>query len=396
MTIVECVLLSLAAFSAVTLWIAYASVASRLLFRTAAATREGEPVSILKPLKGVDEGLLENLRAIAQQDHQDFEIIFGCEDPNDPALEVARAVAREFPQRRIVVASGAAEDGLNPKVRLLRRLIESARHEWILISDSNVRPPADYLRGMQQRQQQTGAHLVHSMLCGVGGKSLGGRLEELQLNGWVAASVCMIDLFGRPCVIGKSMLMTQTALGEVGGLVAVKDILAEDYVLGTRLIDSGHRVALSPQPLPVVTGRSGVQHFFNRHVRWGQMRRRISPFFFCAELMANPTPFLLLLLVSSDGSLRALAGCLVLLKWLVDAVVYRLLSPQPRLRTLLLMPFKDAMVLTMWLVSALRTTVIWRGHRMLVGPGSRLLPLPENARGRSSRLSWLRRVLLRV
>lgn len=380
MTQLSALLFFLSLASLTILWTAYASVLLRL---ARPSRRDGEalfPVSVLKPLKGVDEGLVENLRAIAAQNHPDFEIIFGTEDPDDPALDVARAVASEFPERSIRVVSGSGGPGLNPKVRLLRHLIQFARHEWILISDSNVRPDSDYLRAMQERQLETGADLVHSILSGVDGRSFGGRLEELQLNGWVAASICMIDLFRRPCVIGKSMLLRRAALANVGGFEDVSDILAEDYVLGHKLNRAGSVVALSSHPLPVVTGKASLEHFFNRHVRWGQMRRRISPFFFCAELSANPTPFLLLLAWVGGGPLREFAVLAQLLKWTMDAFVYLRLARKPQGLTLALMPLKDLMVLVMWFVSALRKTVIWRGHRMLVGPGSRLMPLSDDHR----------------
>ena len=238
MTYLQTAFFVLALVSLSILWVAYGSVLVRLLRRPQKAEHL-YGVTILKPLKGVDEGLEENLRAILRQDHPDFEVIFGCEDPNDPALSVARKVARECPGRRILVVSGGGGQGMNPKVRLLRYLVQFAAHEWVLISDSNVRPDPGYLRAMQERQIETGADLVHSILSGVGGESLGGRLEELQLNGWVAASICMIDLFGKPCVIGKSMLLRLSALGAVGGFEAVRDILAEDYILGVQLHKTG-------------------------------------------------------------------------------------------------------------------------------------------------------------
>ncbi len=392
MTYPQSVLFALSILSLTILWIAYGSILTRLARRPTRSAERLFPVTVLKPLKGVDEGLADNLRAIFSQQHPDFEVIVGCEDPHDPALSVARRVADEFPERRIVVASGGGGRGMNPKVRLLRRLMQFAQHDWILISDSNVRPDPDYLTAMQLRQLETGADLVHSILSGVDGRSLGGRLEELQLNGWVAASICMIDFAGRPCVIGKSMLLRRSALTKVGGFDEVQDVLAEDYILGHKLRQSGRVVALSSHRLPVVTGRAPLHHFFNRHVRWGQMRRRISPFFFVAELTANPTPFLLGLALVSDAHLRVWALAAQLVKWIVDALIYLRLARSPCFPTLALIPVKDLLVSVMWLVSALRRTVAWRGHRMLVGPGSRLMPLEDRQQPRHT-WSRLRRVI---
>ena len=257
-----CALVSLLVLS-----VGYLAIFWHLGHRPPAAAVFG--VSILKPLKGVDDGLLDNLRAIARQEHPNFEVIFGAEDPSDPALDVARQVVAEFPHLPLRIITGAFPTGLNPKVRTLRHLLPNARHEWILISDSNVRPDPHYLRAMCHKQQLHQADLVHSLLAGAHGRSLGGRLEELQLNGWVSASIALSDSLGHSCVIGKSMLMNRSALAQVGGLASVADILAEDYVLGAKLQRAGKTVVISPHLLSTVTGHGSLTQFFNRHVRWG-------------------------------------------------------------------------------------------------------------------------------
>lgn len=368
------VLAILAVGSAFILALGYASILVHL--RPSAQPCRSAPfgISVLKPLKGVDEGLLENLRAIAGQEHPNFEVLFGAEDPDDPALEVARQVVREFPHLPLRVVSGAVEPGLNPKVRVLRPLSALAQHEWLLISDSNVRPAAGYLQALVDQQNAHQADLVHSMLVGTFGRSVGGRLEELQLNGWVSASIALSDSCGQSCVIGKSMLLRRDALSSVGGLASVADILAEDYILGAKFQSAGKKVVLSPHLLPVVTGRGTCAQFFNRHVRWGQMRRRIAPGFYLAELSANPTPFFITLALLDDSNPSTWLTA-QLAKWICDAYVYARLSPSPSLPTLILMPVKDLLVLLMWLFGGLRRTINWRGQRLLVGKGSRLYPL---------------------
>lgn len=376
-------LLAIGVISLGVLLLAYQSVL--LLFvrkRPQAHTDVLAPISVLKPLSGVDPGLYENLCAIMQQDHPDFQVIFGAEDPFDPALEVARRVASEFPDRDIqIVAGGARLSGVNPKVRILRRMIEEARHHWVLISDSNVRPRPDYLQTMQTVQLQERADLVHTVLSGMPGESLGARLEELQLGGWVAAAICFAQRFGHPCVIGKSMLMRRSFLVNDGALSRMQDILAEDYTLGAELHRSGGKVALAPYRLPVVTGKGPLRGFLNRHIRWGQMRRRIAPLSFVAELMANPTPFLLGSLVFLEGRTWNFALGTLLLKWMVDLLAYTILAERASIKTAALLPLKDILVLVMWMVSAVKRTVRWRGHVMWVGPGSRLEPVGDEGGG---------------
>ncbi|HSC87287.1 MAG TPA: glycosyltransferase [Polyangiaceae bacterium] len=335
------------------------------------------PISILKPLKGLDDGLYENLAAIARQDYPAFEVLFCAEDADDPALAVAEQVQRDFPGVPIRVLSGALDDGLNPKVRILRRLLPACRHEWILISDSNVRPGPDYLRAQVGTQQATGAALVSTLLAGVGERSIGARLENLQMNGWVAASIAFCDAGEHACVIGKSMLMNQRALRDVGGLEGVKDILAEDYILGSRFGERGHVVALSSYVLEVVSGARDLGTFFNRHVRWGQMRRRIAPVFYLGETLVNPFPFFLALFCVGAPEFRWLAAVGMALRWSLDVRAYLALTPGGSKTSLALLPLKDALMPFVWAVGAVSTRVAWRGNRMRVGPGSRLSPLHQ-------------------
>ncbi|MCH2108599.1 MAG: glycosyltransferase [Polyangiaceae bacterium] len=354
---------------------AYMTVLWRKLTRSAFSSQTYPPLTILKPLKGADDGLRENLLAILQQDHPGYEVIFASADPEDPGLQVAKELAAFAKNCSVQYLTGDWGSGLNPKVRLLRRMVQAASHEWILISDSNVRPERNYLASMQIVQQRTGAELVHSLLSAAPGRTIGARLEELHLNSWVAASICLSQGLGHPCVIGKSMLMRRSTLQLAGGLASVQDILAEDYILGSRIRKLGHQVALCADPLTVTTGQCSLQHFLNRHVRWGQMRRRISPFFFLAELIANPTPFFLTALLLGSQDIQCLAASGLAVKWLADIGVYLFLGREPQVETLLLIPLKDLLVPLMWATSALRQTVNWRGNKMLIGPGSQLLPL---------------------
>lgn len=370
----------------------------------------GFGISVLKPVKGTDEGLLENLRAIARQNYPEFEMIVGAEDASDPALDVARRVQAEFPHVRIVVVVGAFPSGLNPKVRLLRQMLPVARHQWVLISDSNVRPDPEYMRAMAAQQVRHQADLVHSLLMGSGGTGLGGRLEELQLNGWVAASISLSDALGHSCAIGKSMLINQKALTAVGGFERVADVLAEDYTLGALLQETNHRVVVSPHLLLVITGRTSLRQFLNRHIRWAQMRRHIAPGFYVLELTGYPILFLSGLWLMqgvawmgppsiSGESGTALSQLLLvlasswlpwvlLLKWTVDAFVYMALAVRPSFGTLVLLPVKDALMPVVWLLGALRRTVNWRGQRLWVSAGSRLSLAPTSRKGGSEGGRW--------
>lgn len=338
-------------------------------------------VSILKPLKGADDQLYDNLIAFTALDYPLYEVLLGAEDPDDPALVVARRVQQEHPQRALRVLSGADWDALNPKVRVLSYLAPRAEHDWILVSDSNVRPAADYLRALIQCQRRSGASMVHSVLAGTGARRIGAVLENLHMNSWVVAAVCFADALAHPCVIGKSMLMRRSQLEALGGFGAVRDVLAEDYLLGRAFVAAGLRVVLSNHVLPTLSTDRSITSYLNRHVRWGQLRRRLSVAGFLGELLLNPTPWLLLLMGLGPPSTVMLAGLALAAKVTGDLLLHRLLVGQVLpLRHWPLILVKDLSTLVMWSVSALRTRVLWRGNEMRIGSGTRLSLGPSTKR----------------
>jgi ceramide glucosyltransferase len=355
-----------------------------LTFAVALATLRRKPrpqsgrragISVLKPLKGVEARLEENLIAVLTQDHPEFEVLFAAEDPLDPALTVARSVCARFPHVRTAVLVGQVREGLNPKVRLLRELEKSAQYPFLLISDSNVCPGPSYLRELQDRQTESGAALVHCLLGSTTPEGLADDLERLQLATWVVPTVSLTSLCRRPVVIGKSMLLAREALNRVGGFEAVRDVLAEDHILGELLTKGGETIALSPYLLPVSSVGRGFRGFWNRYVRWGQMQKTIAPIAFVMTLFVQPMPYLALAAWRGSSLQAGLAFGLIGLKASLDFYLLIRVGGRITPRILVAWLVKDILFVATWFASLLSRTVSWRGQRMLVGSGSRLSPL---------------------
>lgn len=370
----------------------------RAVLRGARATGPTPPVSVLKPLKGADAELYENLASLARQDYPSFEIVLGAEDSMDPALAVARRVKRNYPHVPITIVAGGRPIGHNPKVNNLAQLAGVARHDWMLVSDADVRADAGYLRALAAETRNPRVGLVSSIIASVGERTLGSTLDGLHMNGFVAAVVASADvLAGHPCVVGKSMLLRRSDLLRLGGFEVVKDVLAEDYVLGQLYRRAGFTVALSGHPVHAVSTERPFGSFFDRHVRWGQMRRQIAPWHHLGEPLLLPTPWLVgaaaVALASAHGRGRPVGVVLgvtllgILTRCVSDALQTKALRGTfPHLADVPLVPVKDLVAVLSWAVSGVRSTVQWRGSVMRIGPGSVLSPAVRGsgARARSA------------
>jgi ceramide glucosyltransferase len=353
------------------------------------------PVSVLKPLKGVDEGLEENLRSFFLLDYPAYELLFGVIDPEDPAVAVVRRLLQEFPEHDARLIVGRPGFGLNPKVENLARLYPERKYDTILISDSNVRVRPAYLRETAGYLGEPGVGLVSNLIAGTGEGRFGAALENLQLNGFVAGSVAATAISGVTCVVGKSMLLPVRVLEAIGGLAAVRNVLAEDQVIGLKVREAGYAIRLSHHVIESPNQSRDLRWFLNRHSRWYKLRRRLAAPAFLLEPTTNLAAVGLVWLLAADLGLAWVGLPLLALGIARDAVQTRWLRGSvPRLRYLLLSPVKDLFLLPLWLDALVSRQIVWRGNRRSVGRLTRLRlahsRTPRRIRRRARRIRKLR------
>ena len=245
------------------------------------------PVSIFKPLKGLDEGLEDSLRSFFRLDYPCYQLLFCVADLDDPAIEVVQKLMGEFPDRDTHLVIGCPAFGLNPKVESLAAMDHHRKYDVILISDSNVRVRPSYLRETACYLSDPGVGLVSNIFTGVGEVQPGAVMENLHLNGFIAAGVAAAAVVRATCVVGKSMLLPVKTLQAIGGFAAVRNVLAEDQVIGMRVRQAGYSIRLSHHVVENVNSRRNLKWFLNRHSRWYKIRRRLAFPAFAVEPVAN-------------------------------------------------------------------------------------------------------------
>ena len=336
-------------------------------------------VSILKPLKGLDDNLFDNLASFCTQDYPEYEIIFSLQDHNDPAYKVARKIKDKYPNRDISIVVERCDEGLNPKVNNLMSAYKVSQYEHILISDSNVMVNKDYLKEIVKHMKED-VGLVSNVIKGIGGSTIGSIFENLHLNSFIIGSVCFLDRFLKmPCVIGKSMLMRKKDLETIGGFKAVKDVLAEDYVIGEKIHKMGKKVVLSNYAINNVNEYWGIRRFLNRHTRWGKLRWRLGGIKYISELIGNPVfmSFIPMMLWEISRTTVSFALFAALVKILGDLYLGKITDSDSNPMVYLLSPVKDLIIGLIWFVPILSNTVVWRGNRYIIGRDSMLSPCPE-------------------
>lgn len=376
---VTTLLVSISALGFLLLLVQRAALAVALRRRVPAPTRRA-PISILKPLCGVDDALEENLRAFAALDYPRFEVLLGVKDRDDAAYPIALAFARRDPRFRVVLQRSSP--GLNPKVNQLVTLAAEARHELLLVSDSNARLPNGALFEVAAYFEDPRVGCVTHPVSGQGHVSFGALLDNLHLVSSVgAAQLGVKTLTGKDLVVGKSMALRRSALVALGGFTAYADVLAEDYVIGQDLRRLGLEVRVARTPVWNVAVHRPVRSFFERYLRWGVIHRTaVTLPTSLAQGLVNPVPFLMMAAAAQPG-LRTFAALVLgtVLKTALDVSSARALRCDPAgWRALPAVVVKDSIIFVTWFLGLWSRTVNWRGNRLRVGARSRLLrPAPE-------------------
>lgn len=334
--------------------------ATRKTIRGAPRNRKAlPPVTVFKPLRGAEPETYECLRSFCEQDYPQHQVIFGVCDPQDPAVAVVHRLQREFPGHDLVLAVDRKEHGSNRKVNNLINMMTVARHDYLVISDSDVKVDHDYLAKLIPALLDPGVGIVTCGYRGIPRPGIWSLLGSMYINGWFMPSVRVAALMGyRSFAFGATIGIRRETLTKIGGFNSVSNQLADDYRLGELTRRLGLRTVLSEVEVETLVEDCTAADLVAHELRWRRTIRNLSPYgyVFSFVTLGLPVTALQLLLTHGAAPAAAIFSATVLASMLIHCDARR---PDASASVLLLVPFRDLLHLALWIWSFATRRVQW-------------------------------------
>jgi ceramide glucosyltransferase len=340
------------------------------------------PISILKPLKGVDPEQWESFCSHCEQEYPQYELIFGVSDAGDPAIEVVRKLQIKYPNRRIELVVCDRILGANIKVSNLLQMLPAARHELLLVNDSDIRVPPDYLRRVAPPLADASVGLVSCLYSAVAGPTLGSRLEALGISTDFVPGVLSARLLekGLHFGLGSTLAFRRHDLQAIGGFETLLDYLADDYELGRRIAATGKRVELSTATVTTFLPAYTLRQFFRHQLRWSRTIRDARRWGYAGLLFTFGVPWGLLMLLAARGAAWArILFALILAARLAVGYVAAVfvMSDLQFSRYIFLLPLRDLVAPFVWAASFMGNRIHWRGDVFSLKDGRLTIAKPS-------------------
>ena len=352
--------------------IALAAAFARLARRDAAPSGYCPPLSILKPVYGRDPSFYESIRSHAAQDYPDFEMLFGSRDPADPAREDVERLVREFPAIPIRWIS-VTESAPNGKVATLAELARSARHEILLVNDSDIRVDPGYLREVAAPLVDPKTGLV-TCLYRAAGDSFAARFEALGIATDFALSVLVARALGvAEFALGSTMVFRREQLRAIGGFEALREHLADDYQLGSRIAEQGYRIVFAGAVVETRLAARSLADAWRHQVRWARTIRLSRPGGYVGSIITHATFWAAV--AWAGGNPRTAAAVLAIRLAAALAGGAGVLRDRQVLRLAPWIPVRDLWGFAVWIAGLAGSRVEWRGQTLRLSRDGRILDI---------------------
>lgn len=331
------------------------------------------PVSVLKPVRGVDFGCYENFSSFCKQNYPDYEILFAVNDASDPAVAVIQRIIKEFPQRRIRLLVGAEHLGANRKVNKLARLAREAQNDLLVLTDGDVRVGPLFLREVVAPLANPKIGAVTSFYRAIAEENLCAKLEAIGAAGDFFAGVLMARWKeGIRFALGASIATTKGWLEKMGGFESIADALGDDYELGLRIARAGGEIVLSREPVWTVYPAQTFRSFWHHQLRWARTVRLCRPVSYLGLLFTQGLPWTVLAVLIAPANwiagvyLSAYIALRFAMAWTVGVWG---VGDEVLRRNLWLVPLRDAIHFVVWFASFGSNRVRWGKVEYLVRQG---------------------------
>jgi ceramide glucosyltransferase len=342
------------------------------------------PVSILKPVRGVDCEAYENFASYCLLDYPEYELIFAVADSDDPAIPVIEKLQTDFPRCSIRLIKGAERIGTNSKVNSLCRLVGESKYDVVVMSDSDVRVDADYLRTVVPPFANPRVGAVTAFCRCITGGSVAADLDALgmYLDSAPSALVARMLEGKMQFAFGWTMATTKRHLAEIGGWEAMANHHSDDFELGNRIARRGYTVELMRKPVWMVFPKETIEQYFRHELRWSIGLKNVRPTAYPWLLLTHGLPWALL-----AAAVAATAGWWgIAAAHIVTYLSLRLgaawttgvwgLGDRGTTKRLWLVPLRDAITFIVWVSGFFSKKITWRGLVYRVKNG-KLFPLPS-------------------
>ena len=364
------------------LFCAAAIVAAARFFRQRRQPRwdQAPPVTIIKPLKGLDRGLYDNLRSFCALNYPCYQLLFTLASPDDAALPVLARLRSEFPRLDMEIIVSKNRIGYNPKINNASNAAPYIKHGLIVLSDSDVRVQPDFLLRMTAPLQDEDVGLVTAFYQAGRSRGFWALLESLSVNAQFLPQAVVAAAFGMRFAMGAAMLVRREAFERSGGFQNMADHLADDFILGEGVKAAGYRIELADCVVESMPDDGGAVECLRHQMRWARTIRLCNPEGYFGSVLLHGFSLLSLkiaLLGPDTISLSLAAGALAA-KALAKTVIARwCLGNRQRHACLLLLPISEWVSFGAWISGFRSSRVLWRGELYSIEPQGRLAPVRE-------------------
>jgi ceramide glucosyltransferase len=333
--------------------------------------QRSEPITILKPVHGLEFELEANLRTFCRQDYPEFQVVLGVLDPADPALPVLRRVAADCGDHVTVVAGDGVARHRNPKIATLAPMLPHARHELLVIADSDMRVGPDYLDAIAAAFDDPQVGAVTCIYRGeAAGDGLASAVGAMAITEQFAPSALVATtLEPMTYCFGGTMAVRRAILDEIGGLDVLGAQLADDAALGRFTAERGYRVALAEYVAATVVDEPDLRALVAHELRWARTIRSVRPRSYAGIVLTYPLPLAIayLALARKRGSALGVVALAAAVRIVLHLAAHRVLGA-PRRPSLALIPLRDVIGVAVWVLGLRGDDVRWRGRGLRIAP----------------------------